>query len=417
MKTFAFKTLGCKVNQYESQTIRERLLGLGLKESPSVNEPEVCIVNTCSVTQKADRQSLEAIRKFSRIKSKPEIFVIGCSVQNSPQKISALTAVKAVVGNKDKENLPEIILNGKKALRSSRNIGITGFYKHTRAFVKIQDGCDYGCSYCIIPKLRGRSRSRPWAEIYDEVYKLVENGYKEIVLCGICLGAYGRDNAKKEGIIFLIEKLEKINGLFRIRLSSIEASDVKSGLISKIASSSKLCPHMHIPFQSGDDKILGLMNKRSGRAEYKDLACRLRGLIPRIALTTDIIAGFPGEGEKNFANTLGFLKEIRPSRIHIFPFSPRKGTAAFSFKETISKDALKQRIARLSITAKELSKQFYRENIKKSLSVLIESVSEGHTACGYSENYIKVYVKNPEVKPNTIISVTPVSLYKDGLLA
>ena len=411
MKTFELKTLGCKVNQYESQALRERLLGLGFKESPNQGA-DICIVNTCSVTQRAETDSLKAVRAFNRNNPQAKIFVTGCSAQNSPEIISRINGVQAVLGNDKKETLP-CLLAAKDipADASLHKPEVSCFHKHTRAFLKIQDGCNYGCSYCIIPKLRGASRSRQLAQIVKEAKQLADNGYKEIVLCGICLGAYGRDLGDKEGLVRVIEELEKIEGLARLRLSSIEASDVRPALIQKMGDSPKLCRHLHIPFQSGDDAVLKLMRRKTLTEGYRRLIRSLRRESPDIGITTDIMIGFPGEKEDNFRNTIDFLKEAKPSRMHIFPFSPRKNTPADHFKDTIGSGLIKERAKIMKSLAKELTQDFCRQNLGRELDVLVE------TNAGYSSNYIKVYIANAAIFPNSMIKVKADRLYQDGLLA
>lgn len=420
MKTFGFKTLGCKVNQYESQALRERLLGLGLEESKG-ESADIYVVNTCSVTQKADKESWGAIRKLNLHNPQARIFVTGCSVQNNPEKLKPLKGVSRVLGNEQKESLPDFILSdpGKRHLPGEQTPGISSFERHTRAFLKIQDGCNNGCSYCIIPKLRGISRSRPLEKIIQEAKNLADNGYKEIVLCGICLGAYGKDLGLLEGLVKIIEELEKVDGLLRIRLSSIESSDVSAQLINKMRNSAKLCHHLHIPFQSGDDKILRLMNRPTTADDYRNLILRLRNLIPDIGITTDVMVGFPGEEEKNFNNTVAFLEEARPSRIHVFTFSPRGNTPAFGLTNKVEAKIIKERALRMKALAKELAAAFCRAYLGKPLDVLLEAgtFSEGAMCKGYSDNYIKVFAAKTQPLENKIVKLEIEGLYRDGVLA
>lgn len=426
MKTFEFKTLGCKVNQYESQALREKLSRLGFRESEG-GLADIYVVNTCAVTQKADRESFELVRKLNRHNPKAQIFVTGCSAQNNPDRLQDMQGIAGVVDNRQKESLPDFILgnknndvdNAKIPPPFDSNPGITKFDKHTRAFLKIQDGCNNGCSYCIIPHLRGKSRSRFLPEIIAEAKNLVANGYKEIVLCGICLGAYGRDLNMRQGLVRMIESLEEIQGLLRIRLSSIEASDISPELINKMAASKKLCRHLHIPFQSGDDKILRLMNRKTNSSDYLKLIFGLRKISPDIGITTDIMIGFPGEDEASFNSTFKFLKEAMPSRIHIFPFSPRKNTPAFSFHNMVRQSAIKERQRQISALAKELSLAFCQANLGKALSVLVESNSYFKDGIynGYSDNYLKVIIPNAEAFVNTIVIVKAAGIYQDGIIA
>ena len=437
MKTFEVKTLGCKVNQYESQALRERMLELGFRENKDSPGADVYIVNTCAVTRRADTLSQEEIRKLSRSHPRARVFVTGCSAENDPEKLKRFKGVAGVLGNQEKDRLADFILTQKDrfscgerpvvspstSLRidGERSRTISAFHKHTRAFLKVQDGCDNGCSYCVIPRLRGSSRSRILAEIIEEARDLAKNGYKEIVLCGICLGAYGKDFGLKDGLVKVIETLEEIDGISRIRLSSIEALDISDCLIEKMASSGKLMPHLHIPFQSGDDTLLKLMNRKASTKECRGLILKLRKLVPDIGLTTDIMVGFPGEEEENFKNTLNFLREIRPAKIHIFPFSPRKNTAAWRFPATLRPEIIKDRIKQTRELAQELARDFCRQYIGRDLDVLVESpgaFANDGLFPGQSGNYIKVFLpKSPEISVNTIVSVRPLKIHKDGLIA
>lgn len=418
-KTFSVKTLGCKVNQYESQALREKLLELGLRECEG--EPaDICVVNTCAVTQKADKESLEAVRQLSRSSAgRSRIFVTGCSAQDNRQALESQQGIACVLENRRKEDLPFIISGEVLKSNPEPSLSISRFHQRTRAFLKIQDGCDNGCSYCIIPKLRGPSYSRPLRIIIDEAERLVEHGYKEIVLCGICLGDYGKDLAIRGGLVKVIEELEKIEGLLRIRLSSVEASDISPALIDKMAHSQKLCRHLHIPFQSGDDKVLALMNRKVLSAGYLELADRLRRHLPDIGITTDIMAGFPGEDQASFNNTMRFLKEIKPSRMHIFPFSPRRGTSAFASLDKVKPQIIKQRAGRIKALSKELSLAFCQAQAGRKLDVLVESAPCRKTGFlkGYSGNYLRVYISRTKAIENTVVTVKAEKVFQDGLLA
>jgi threonylcarbamoyladenosine tRNA methylthiotransferase MtaB len=417
MATFAIKTLGCKVNQYESQALREKLLGLGFSESED-SRVDVYVVNTCAVTEKADRGSLDTLRQLNRRNPQAKIFVTGCSAQNNPGAIKSINGIAGVLKNDEKERLPDFV-SGMAPARKSEPSTITVFHRHSRAFLKIQDGCNNRCSYCIIPKLRGASRSRPMYSIIDEAKKLAENGYKEIVLCGICLGSYGKDIGMSEALARLTEALEKIEGLARIRLSSIEASEVSSELINHMTTSEKLCRHLHIPLQSADEKVLTLMRRKVTPADYAALVFQLRRRLPDIGITTDVMVGFPGEEEANFANTLKFLEEIKPSRMHIFPFSPRKKTPAYNFANTVKPHQMKERLSRMKALSKKLSLDFCSLMLGEELSVLVESVPCPKTGLlkGYSSNYIRTYLPQTQHIANTIVRAKPLKTFRDGVFA
>lgn len=394
-------------------------MSAGLKDSCG-KPADICVVNTCSVTQRAENDSVEAIRKLNQVNPQSKIFVTGCSAQNSPEKLKLLEGVSCVLGNNQKENLADFVLANEKPLSTlEESPGITEFLRHTRAFLKVQDGCNNGCSYCIIPKLRGASRSRPQAHIMKEARNLAAHGYKEVVLCGVCLGDYGKEVARVNGLVKLIESLEQIDGLMRIRLSSIEATDVSPELIEKMRTSKKVCHHLHIPFQSGDDAVLKLMNRKTNADDYRKLIFDIRKAIPDIGITTDIMAGFPGEKEENFNNSLTFLKEIQPSRMHIFSFSPRNHTAASTFKNKVEPRVIKERAKLLRGLAKEFSLNFHRAQEGKTLKVLVEASLElkNGLSKGYSDTYIKVFLQEAQHSINTIVTAKMLKPYRDGIFA
>ncbi|MCM8763154.1 MAG: radical SAM protein, partial [Candidatus Omnitrophica bacterium] len=275
---FKILTLGCKVNQYESQQIREAYLRQGFQELFDGRPADTYIINTCTVTHHADRASFVLIRRAKRENPQAKIYVTGCLVKMDAAKI--------------KERFPDVSFLDKDEFKQ----GINAFCGHTRAFLKIQDGCDNFCSYCKVALVRGKPRSRPFDEVIHEAQRLVDAGFKEIVLCGICLGSYGKDFGNVD-LVDVLAALEKIKGEFRIRLSSIEFGDVRERLIKKLETSKKLCPHLHIPLQSGDDRILKLMNRKYTAEDYLKLVQELKRRIPLLSITTDVMVGFPGESE------------------------------------------------------------------------------------------------------------------------
>jgi len=358
------------------------------------------VINTCTVTANADSDSLGAIRRAQRENPQARIIVTGCLAELDGNIIKA-------VGRKIS------VLKKQRIAHSAQRI--THFKGHTRAFLKIQDGCDNFCSYCKVPLVRGRSRSRPIEEIIQEAEQLAKNGFKEIVLTGICLGAFNH-------LVELLGELEKIAGLLRIRLSSIEPQDVTDKLIAKISDSEKICPHLHIPLQSGDDEILKKMNRKYSAADYLRLIGKIKKRIPQIAITTDVIVGFPQEKEANFKNTIVVIKKILPLRVHIFPYSKREGTsAAVNFKgvsgrraglnlpygDEVSAPVVKERILRLKDISEKCALDYKRQFLHKKLNVLIESRSKEKPGfwSGYSGNYIKVMVKSKLNLKNQFISV------------
>jgi threonylcarbamoyladenosine tRNA methylthiotransferase MtaB len=394
MSTIKFYTLGCKVNQYETQSMREQFIRAGFKELDNHKPADIYLINTCTVTQRADSESLNFMRRAKRENPKAKILVTGCLTELDEDKIKKVDSEAVIV----KKGLSPPELNSSQLKGTVPKInGITYFKGHTRAFLKIQDGCNNFCSYCKVPLVRGTSKSKPLDEITQEADKLVKNDFKEIVLTGICLGAYGGDLNQKRSLVEVIKELEKIEGLFRIRLSSIEAGDISEELINTLVQSKKLCRHLHIPIQSGDDEILKKMKRKYCRDDYLNLIKKIKSRIPQVAITTDVLVGFPGETEANFQNTVELIKEILPLKVHIFPYSRRLGTPAAShFADEISPDILGERIARLKNIAETCAFVYEEQFLHKSLTVLIEGEVKNKFNFwqGYTDNYIKILIKS-----------------------
>ncbi|MGD0335596.1 MAG: MiaB/RimO family radical SAM methylthiotransferase [Candidatus Omnitrophota bacterium] len=405
-KTIKFYTLGCKVNQYETQQMREKFIRLGFRELENGLPASVYVINSCTVTQRADSESLNFIRRAKRENRGAQIIVTGCLTELDGSKIRKVYPNSLIVKNRDKEKL----LGEKR--------GISSFRGRTRAFLKIQDGCNNHCAYCKVPLARGPSRSRPLEEIVCEAKRLAGNGFKEIVLTGICLGSYGKDFKNELTICAVIEELEKIDGISRIRLSSIEAAQITDGLIDKLAVSNKLCPHLHIPIQSGDDQILKKMNRRYTSANYLSLVSKIRSKIPLIAITTDVLVGFPGETEENFQNTVKLLREITPLKTHIFPYSEREGTPAQEkYKQPLSPLLLKKRSSFLAETAGKLSIMYKKQFLGRKLNVLVEGRLKAAPSfwVGYTDNYIRVLIRSGLDLSNRLIQVELRTIMKDDV--
>lgn len=401
METVKFFTVGCKVNQYDTQAIRERFLNSGFKELENHLPADTYVINTCTVTLRADADSLNLIRRAKRENPQAKLIVTGCLAQLDADKIKEISRRISILKDKDKNS-------------------ITYFKGHTRAFLKIQDGCNNFCSYCRVPLARGRSRSRPLDEIAKEAAQLVKNGFKEIVLAGICLGSYGKDLKPRLNLIDAIEALEKIKGLLRIRLSSIEARDVSDGLIQKIAKSQKLCRHLHIPLQSGDDEILKKMNRNYSGQDFLGLIQKIKKQVPKIAITTDALVGFPGETENNFHNTLNAIKKILPLKVHIFPYSKREGTAVFQYyQDEINPMIIKKRVFRLANIGEECSLNYKRQFLGKAMTVLIEGRCKENLDFwqGYTDNYMQIKVKSGKDLKNKFISLRLKQIDKNFILA
>ena len=398
-KTFYIKTLGCKVNQYESQVIRENFVRNGYVETRNSYDADICVVNTCTVTSSSDSKSLKSIRSSLGKKNKC-VIATGCMIDSEDLDLGKLKGVDFIIKNKGKYNIPNLISNPIHSLPHAPHqfsSSITNFEGHSRAFVKIQDGCNNRCSYCKVSVVRGESRSRPSEDIVEECSGLIKKGYNEIVLTGICLGAYVKDISKTARLTKLIENICKIEGDWRMRLSSIEPKDVTDDLILQIASEEKICKHLHIPFQSGDDEVLKRMNRPYTTSDYTRVVTMLRKAISDVAVSTDIMVGFPGEKEVNFQNTMDFIKEIRPMRMHVFGYSKRIGTPAYNYKDAVDNAVKKKREHGLLDIVEGLSMEFESAFAGKNARVLIEDKRDSHGFLqGYTDKYIKVLIDGPD---------------------
>ncbi len=385
-------TLGCKVNQYETEYVREALLGIGYRDAQTGDPADVCIVNTCTVTARGDAKSRQAIRRLARDNPGARIVVMGCYATRAPDDLASLPGVAEVVT--DKRELPDLL--GRFGVIDIPT-GISSFGGRSRAFVKVQDGCILSCSYCIVPKVRPHLISRPVDHVLDEVRRLVDNGYREIVLTGVHLGHYGvdwnRDKPKADWIRLsdVVRHIARIEGDFRIRVSSIEATEVTRELIGVMAEyGDKVCPHLHVCLQSGSDAVLRRMKRRWPTRMLIERCHQVREVLDRPAFTTDVIIGFPGETDKDFEETCRVVREVGFSKIHIFPFSRRHGTLAATMSDQVLDDVKAKRSKRLAEIERALREQYFESLIGTSLRVLIESPSENRddhvfgTSCRYA---------------------------------
>jgi threonylcarbamoyladenosine tRNA methylthiotransferase MtaB len=370
-------TLGCKVNQYETELVRQGLHRIGYTDSLKTEPADVCIVNTCTVTSEGDAKSRQMIRRLNRQNPEARIVVMGCYATRAPEEVAALPGVADVVT--DKRELPDLM---SRFGVIDVPTGLDGFSGRQRAYVKVQDGCLLRCSYCIIPHVRPQLTSRPLQDIVDEVERLTEAGHREVVLTGIHLGHYGVDwnrNKPQEQwvrLAHLLRRLCELPGRFRIRLSSIEATEVTRELIAVMSDhAEKIVPHLHLCLQSGSDPVLRRMRRRWGTRMFLDRCRLLRDSLPQPAITTDIIVGFPGETETEFEQTLRTCSEAGFSKIHAFPFSPRRGTPAAEMPEQIPKSVRSQRVAMLGELEASLRDDYYRSLVGNRLELLVESSS------------------------------------------
>jgi threonylcarbamoyladenosine tRNA methylthiotransferase MtaB len=383
MRTNAMKlrtlTLGCKVNQYETEFVREGLLGIGYTDAADDDAAELCIVNTCTVTAEGDSKSRQAIRRMARRNPGAKIVVMGCYATRAPEEVAVLPGVSQVVT--DKRELPDLL--GRFGVTDVPT-GISGFGRRHRAYVKVQDGCLLRCSFCIIPYVRPQLASRPMLHILDEVRRLVDRGFREVVLTGIHLGHYGiewnRRVAKSDWtrLSHLVRRIAELPGDFRVRLSSIEATEVTRELIDAMADHpEKIAPHLHISMQSGSDAVLRRMRRRWGAQRFVDRCRLVQERLDRPAITTDIIVGFPGETDAEFAETIATARAVGFSKIHIFPFSPRRGTPAAEMPDQVPKQVQQARTRKLAAVEAELREAYYRSLLGRQLRVLVEGREQG----------------------------------------
>ena len=403
----AVYTLGCKVNIYESEYVISLLKNNNYEIVDFEQEADVYIINTCTVTNESDKKARKIINQARNKNDNAIIVVMGCYSQISSDDIDA----DIILGNKDKskiiELLEEYIKNNRKIKKiydikniSFEEMSIDKFENHTRAFVKIQDGCNAFCSYCIIPYARGGLRSKDEEEVLKEVTSLVNNGYKEIVLTGIHTGRYGIERGTSLEI--LLKKLVQIPNIFRIRLSSIEINEITDGIIDLIKNNKIMAKHLHIPIQSGSDKILKLMNRKYDLDYFIKKIELIKKEIPDISITTDLIVGFPNETEEDFEETLNTLEKIEFTKIHTFPYSQRKGTPAAEMPNQIKGNIKKERVHKVLELSNKYELEFYKKNVNREYEVVTELRKNG-VCIGYTSNYIPVIIK--ERNNNKIVNV------------
>ena len=418
----AFTTLGCKINQYETDHLRQDLQSRGNTIVPFDGEADVYVINTCSVTGKSDTQSRQIIRSAARRAHGARIIVTGCYASTRPEEIARIPGVGMVIHNRDKAALPDRIMThcsgNVRALCSENHIPVQSFFGRTRAFLKIQDGCDNRCTHCIVPLARGDSRSALPGDIFKEFDRLVQQSCPEIVLTGIHIGMYGKDLAEKTSLPILIHRLLERRGKTRIRLSSIEANEITDEIITFLGNG--LCRHLHIPLQSGDDAILRSMGRNYTSRFYRQLIETISNRVPDIAIGTDIIVGFPGEGEKEFRNTLELVQQTPLTHLHVFTYSPRPGTPAADMTPHVPDAVKKARSELLRGLGAEKNYLFRKEQVGNHLQAVLESSQEARNGelTGLTDNYLKVAVSG--VKKGFIgreINVRIEKIEKDKSLA
>ncbi|MGL5438777.1 MAG: tRNA (N(6)-L-threonylcarbamoyladenosine(37)-C(2))-methylthiotransferase MtaB [Filifactoraceae bacterium] len=424
-KTLATYTLGCKVNQYETIALEEIFKDAGYKLTDFEKVADIYLVNTCTVTAMSERKCRQIIRRCKKINPYGRVVVVGCYSQKEPKKVIDIEGVNLVFGTNNRTDILREIestsFNDKRIyvgnimeIKRFEDLKVTSAGERARAYIKVQDGCDKYCSYCIIPYTRGRVRSRDLNVVVDEVETLVKNGYKEVVLTGIHIASYGKDMETFD-VLDLIKKVGEISGLKRLRTSSMEPLIITDGFIEIIKSLKNFCPHFHLSLQSGSNSVLKRMNRVYTKEEYKIAVEKIREYFPDAAITTDIIVGFPGETDLEFEETKKFLEEIKLYEMHIFKYSQREGTPAASMKNQISAEIKQYRSNILMGMSKKYKEEFNKSMIGKTVSVLFE-VFENGVNIGHTMNYINVNVLSVENLSRKILNVTIVEVTEDKVI-
>jgi len=413
MKSVAFCTLGCKVNQYETEAMTEMFVENGYTVVDFDDYADVYVINTCTVTSISDRKSRQMIRRAKRLNPDSFLIVCGCYAQVAPDDVKGIDGVDLVLGTNERKDivnyaenrLSGVVVKDIKNLHEFEKLSITKQSEKTRAYVKIQEGCNQFCSYCIIPYARGPIRSRSVKDILEESKILANNGYTELVYVGIHVASFGLDT-KETDLAGLLKEINKIDKIKRIRLSSIEPMTLNSEFCEKIKDIDKLCPHFHLSLQSGCDETLKRMNRKYSTKEYKEIVDGLRKYFPDVAITTDIMVGFPGETEEEFKKTLEFAKEISFSDSHIFKYSKRKGTPADTMPNQVSPEIKDKRSKELITLCKETRDEFLRRFVGQEVEVLVEEKVDGRYL-GKTRNYLTVSIESDRDIVGKYIKVIP----------
>jgi threonylcarbamoyladenosine tRNA methylthiotransferase MtaB len=427
-KRVALTTLGCKLNQYDSEMVLTQFRTAGYEVVDDAAQADICIVNTCSVTAIAERKDRNALRSMHRKNPSARLFAIGCMAERTPDVLAKLPGVSAVIGNKEKERIVEIVELPRddqrplvavgetaKACEWTDGLKINGMLGRTRGFLKVQDGCSQHCTYCIVPRLRGKGRSQPISSVVEQARLLADHGFREIVVTGVALGTYGFDFNGKDALVRLLSELEKIDGLRRIRLGSVEPWAVTDKFLEVIAGSDRICPHLHIPLQSCDNTVLHRMNRRYTVADISHLLEYAYQLRDDWGFGSDIIVGFPSETDEQFDNTCDFLSNSRMSYIHVFPFSERPETSATKLGGNVSTELMHVRVKRLRFIDRQIRTQFRRRHINSTCSVLFENRYVDGLLAGHAQNYLDVFVEPDSALIGTIARVLITQSHPEGV--
>ncbi|MDD7362751.1 MAG: tRNA (N(6)-L-threonylcarbamoyladenosine(37)-C(2))-methylthiotransferase MtaB [Peptoniphilus sp.] len=426
MKRFKIYTLGCKVNQYETEAVEELLEKEGYILDPD-DEADVVLINTCTVTNESDRKSRQIIRRHKRKNPDCKVVVFGCYAQVAREEVAKIEGVDLVLGTKNRRDIPEhltslfegaeqiIDVESHEPGEAFETLKIKEIEGRTRAYMKVQDGCNQYCSYCIIPYARGFIRSRDLEESVQEAERLAKNGFKEVVLTGIHIGSYGKDLEGDLGLIDLIEAIAGVEGIERVRLSSVEPMTITEDFLSRVEKLENFMPHFHLSLQSGAAKTLRAMNRKYTPEDYRETVERIRRVYPDAGITTDVIVGFPGETEEDFEESYAFVEEMAFSDLHVFPYSQRRNTPAAKRSDQVPGEIKKDRAARMIELGKAMRREFIGTIAGKSYPVLFEEEKDG-LFFGYTPNYLRVGVASDENIQNALEYVTIVKENDDIIL-
>ena len=426
MPSVALTTLGCKVNQFETESMEGLFKQAGYEIKPFEEKADVYVINTCSVTSMGDRKSRQIVRRARHENPQAIIAVCGCYAQVAPEAIKAIEGVRVILGTKERANIVDFVEAARREdglvvdevgdimqAHTFEDIPLYDMPQRTRAFLKIEDGCENFCSYCIIPYARGPVKSRQPEAVRREAEKLVAAGFKEIVLTGIHLGAYGRDLAEDVHLVDACREVLAVKGLRRLRLGSLESLELSPELFALIREDERFCPHLHLPLQAGSDEILHAMNRHYDTAEFARLIANVEREVPGLAVSTDIIVGFPGETEELFQQSLDFVAKMNFARMHVFPYSRRTGTPAAKRTDQVPEPVKKERVHCMQAWSTRKTAEFHKMFLGREMDVLFETNHEGITD-GLTNNYVRVYTDMP-VTSGEIYRVKMEKLYKDGI--
>jgi len=393
VKTFRLRNLGCKVNQYEGEAVAQMLADAGIERVSDGDGADLVLVNTCTVTASAAAKGRKAIRAERRNSPRARLVVTGCMAEKNSAELSAMSEIDLVVPNREKGRVLAALGVAASGLDQD-DLALARPTERTRAYVRVQDGCEQRCSYCVLPEVRGRERSRPAALVLEEIGRLADAGVGEIVLCGIHLGRYGRepDGRGEDSLTSLVRRALELPGNFRLRLSSVEIGEVTNELVGMLGRESRMACHLHLPLQSGSDRVLEAMRRPYTRSEFLAGIERIRGLAGDIGITTDVIVGFPGESDGDFAETVSCLEAARPHRVHRFVFSPREGTPAALMDGAVDTATAGRRMDALAELGLGLTREFASSRIGRDLDVIAEPGREPGSVEGYSSEYLRVKV-------------------------